>query len=479
MNVLLASPPSPFLLDDRVVPSLGVLQVAASLRDHGHDVRVLDLAGYDQVRMLEETERVIRDQYDVFGITATSPQFPYAVDLLQVIREADPGKRVILGGPHATVDPDSCGMFDCVVLGDGEDAVIQALAPDAPKVIDAASTVKKGELKWRWPARDLIDMTSYKYRLGGRLGTSMLWSMGCPWGCLWCCGRLTPFLRRQRQRNVDDVVREAEHLVEAYGVGAVTAYDDEVNIQQEPLLELCGKLAPLGLKYRAFIKANLFTDQQAEAMAKAGFIEVCTGVESGSDRILGIMQKSTTFEINRRARETAQRYGLRFKAFCSIGHVGETEWDVMETKRWLLEVRPDDFDVTVITVYPGTPIYAKREFVGHDERGHRVVKYVHASKRPEQNGATLFFTEVDYSREFAWYKGKPNAYISHVWTPDLSKEDLVRLRDQVEGEVRRELRIPFPQRYSGDYLENQENYEHSFGAGVTPQDSRVVLKGGQ
>jgi hypothetical protein len=159
--------------------------------------------------------------------------------------------------------------------------------------------------------------------------------------------------------------------------------------------------------------------------------------------------------------------------------VGETEWDVMETKRWLLEVRPDDFDVTVITVYPGTPIYAKREFVGHDERGHRVVKYVHASKRPEQNGATLFFTEVDYSREFAWYKGKPNAYISHVWTPDLSKEDLVRLRDQVEGEVRRELRIPFPQRYSGDYLENQENYEHSFGAGVTPQDSRVALKGGQ
>lgn len=477
MRVALINPPSPFLLDDRVVPSLGVLQVAASLRDHEHDVQILDLAGLDKASMADSVREAIGD-YDLYGITATTPQFPFAIDILRWIRESDPGKRVIIGGPHATVMPESCEMFDCVVMGDGEDAVIEALNSQAPKILDYASTVTKGELRWRWPARDLIDMTSYKYRLGGRLGTSMLWSMGCPFGCLWCAGRLTPFLRRQRQRNVGDVIRETEHLVATYGIGAVTAYDDEVNIQAEPLMELCQGLAPLGLKYRAFIKANLFTEAQAEAMAKAGFIEVCTGVESGSDRILGIMQKQTSFEINRRARETARKYGLRFKAFCSIGHVGETFADVMETKRWLLEVRPDDFDVTVLTIYPGTPIYAKRQFVGTDESGHRIVKYVHESKRSEENGATLFFTEVDFASEFSWYKGKPKEYISHVWTPDLSKEDLVELRDQVEDDVRKELRIPYPQRYSGDYLDGQGNLEHSYGMGINTQDSRVALKEG-
>lgn len=477
MKIVLVSPPSPFLLDDRVVPSLGVLQVAASLRDNGHDVHVLDLAGYGQERMVSEVVSAASDHYAVYGFTATTPQFPYVVELLQIIRSVCPEGRVIIGGPHATVDPESCQGFDCVVMGDGEDAVLQAIESGAPHVIDAASTVQKGELNWRWPARDLIDMYSYKYRLAGRLGTSMLWSMGCPYGCLWCCGRLTPFLRRQRQRSVDDVVSEAEHLVKTYGVGAVTAYDDEINIQPEPLVDLCNKLAPLGLRYRAFIKANLFDDQQAEAMARAGFVEVCTGVESGSDRILGIMQKGTSFEINRRAREIAKRHGLRFKAFCSIGHVGETHWDVMETRRWLLEVKPDDFDVTVITIYPGTPIYAKREFVGCEADGHRVVKYVHRSKKPGEDGATLFFTEVDYSKEFSWYKGKPNAYVSHVWTPDLSRKDLVRLRDGVEDEVRQALGIPFPKRYSGDYLESSENIEHSYGMGLSPQDSRVALKG--
>jgi len=471
MKVALINPPSPFLLDDRVVPSLGVLQVAAALRDYKHDVRVLDLAGCTHDDMLLGVQTATKDNFDVWGVTATTPQFPFAIDVLRTLREFDPGKRVVIGGPHATVMPESCQDFDRVVLGDGEEAMIQALDSNSPKQIDAASTVKKGELTWRWPARDLIDMSSYKYRLGGRVGTSMLWSMGCPFGCIWCCGRLTPFLRRQRQRNIDDVVRETEHLVDSYGIGSITAYDDEVNIQSEPLIELCNKLAPLNLKFRAFIKANIFTDAQADAMSKAGFVEVCTGVESGDDRILGIMQKQTSFQINLQARETAKKHGLRFKAFCSIGHCGESEESVANTKRWLLEAKPDDFDVTVITIYPGTPIYAERQFVGLDSEQRRVVKYVHASKRPEENGATLYFTEVNYASSFCWYKGKPNEYVSHVWSPDLSREDLVRLRDGLEDEVRRELDIPYPKRFSGDHL------EHSYGMGINTQDSRVALKG--
>ena len=393
--------------------------------------------------------------------------------MLQVIREQDPGKRVIIGGPHPTVQPESCHMFDCVVRGDGEEAILQAIEPNAPSLFDAASLTEKGELRWRWPARHLIDMESYRYSLNGRPGTSAMWSQGCPYGCNFCCGRLIPYYRRVRTRNSDDVVREMEHLQAEYGVAAITAFDDEVNLLNEPLLEVCRKLEPVGLQYRAFIKANLFTDVQAEAMARAGFVEVCTGVESGSDRILGVMQKQTSYAINLRARLIARRHGLRFKAFCSIGHVGETHVDAMRTRDWLLEARPDDFDVTVITVYPGTPIYANRESVSESSNGHRICRYVHRSQRPEEDGATLFFEEVDYAKEFCWYKGKPNEYVSHVWTPDLSREDLVRLRDAIEDEVRTTLGIPYPKRFSGDHLAEQ-GYEHSMGQGLSRQDSRVL-----
>jgi len=469
VNVLLINPPSPFLLDDRVFPPLGVLQVAAALEAEGHAVHVADLAGLaDPWSALKP---VVEEGWDVYGFTATTPQFPVTVGLAQKVREHDPGKKIIIGGPHATVQPDSCGDFDTTVLGDGEAAILEAIQPGSPARIDAASATKKGLLDWKWPARHLIDMASYQYRLAGRLGTSAVWSMGCPYGCNFCCGRLVPYYRRVRSREVADVVREMSHLGERYGIGAITAFDDEVNLLNEPLIDICNGLAPLGMNFRAFIKSNLFNDRQAEAMAKAGFVQVCTGIESGSDRILGVMQKQTSFEINLRARELARKHGLQFKAFCSVGHVGETYEDAQETKRWLLTAKPDDFDVTVITVYPGTPIYNYREYVG-DKDGHRVCKYVYKSKRPEENGATLFFEEIDYAKEFAFYKGRPKEYVSHVWTPDLSKEDLGRVRDEIEDEVRVKLGIPYPKRYSGDHLDTvAPSLEHSMGQGASPQNA--------
>ena len=39
----------------------------------------------------------------------------------------------------------------------------------------------------------------------------------------------------------------------------------------------------------------------------------------------------------------------------SIGHPGESQETILDTHRWLLAVKPEDFDVTIVTTYPGTP----------------------------------------------------------------------------------------------------------------------------
>ena len=77
MKICLIIPPSPFLLDERVFPSLGILRVAASLESDGQDVDVLDLSGVanylDAVKTYRESHRAA-----VYGVTATTPQFPFA-----------------------------------------------------------------------------------------------------------------------------------------------------------------------------------------------------------------------------------------------------------------------------------------------------------------------------------------------------------------------------------------------------------------
>src|SRR3990167_6913144 len=209
MKILMILPPSPFLLDDRVFVALGPLSVVAALENAGHDVCVEDLSGLDDVS--NRLVKRIQDGWDCYLITGTTPQWPTVIELLTVIRQHDPGKRVVVGGPHATVMPESCSMFDCVVRGDGEEAIIQAIRSDAPHLIDASNVVK-GELRYIRPARHLVDMNSYRYTLQGLKGTSAMFSTGCPYNCSFCCMRSIPTGRRVRVRDVDDVVREIEHL---------------------------------------------------------------------------------------------------------------------------------------------------------------------------------------------------------------------------------------------------------------------------
>jgi radical SAM superfamily enzyme YgiQ (UPF0313 family) len=233
-------------------------------------------------------------------------------------------------------------------------------------------------------------------------------------------------------------------------------YDDELNVNPR-MVELMDGIAraqaALGVEFRlrGFVKAQLFTDAQAAAMHRAGFRWILTGFESGSPRILENINKRATREENTRCVEIARRHGLKVKALMSIGHPGETEATVLDTHRWLLDVEPDDFDVTIITTYPGTPYYDHA--VPHPEAP-GVWTYTYA-----KTGDRLHMLELDYTEVADYYKGDPDGgYRSFVYTDTLSADDLVRLRDHVERDVRKRLGIPFNP--GAPAL----RYEHSMGA---------------
>jgi radical SAM superfamily enzyme YgiQ (UPF0313 family) len=88
------------------------------------------------------------------------------------------------------------------------------------------------------------------------------------------------------------------------------------------------------MRFRGFVKAELFTPEQARLMKQAGFKILLSGVESGSDKILTVMKKHTSREINSRCVNIAHDAGLRFKALMSIGHPGESETTIGESIEW-------------------------------------------------------------------------------------------------------------------------------------------------
>jgi radical SAM superfamily enzyme YgiQ (UPF0313 family) len=482
-------PPSVFLMDERVFMTLGILKVAAVLERAGIEVEILDLAGVENYEAVVE-DHARSSQATCYGLTATTPQMPAATKAYETIRRVRPDVRIILGGPHATLTHaahrfeqkrNSVGratkalrrlaeMFDVLVVGDGEVAVFEALQDIPPKLVDGDDPKSKLFLndeslnELPLPARHLVDVDSYHYTIDGVRAISMIAQLGCPFGCGFCGGRMSPSLRQIRTRTSASVVQEMVHLYRTYGFKGFMMYDDELNVSPK-IVELMNLIAKtqhdLGVEFRlrGFIKAELFTDHQAEAMHRAGFRWILVGFESGHDRILTNIQKRAAKADNTRCMEIAKRHNLKVKALMSLGHPGESEETIEATHDWLLSVKPDDFDATIITTYPGTPYFDQAV-----ETAPGVWTYTYP-----KTGDRLHSIEVDYCQVAEYYKGIPGEYTSYTYTDHVSTEGLVKLRDWLEADVRAKLNIPYP--VAAPALK----YEHSMGqAGLPPNILRMT-----
>src|SRR5437867_10515977 len=230
-RICLITPPSIFLLDERVFMTLGILKVAAVLEQAGIEVEMLDLSG------VENYEEVVRDHVRTrgvtcYGLTATTPQMPAATKIHRTIRQLNPSARIILGGPHVTLIHAAYKyeqkrgvtgraatayrlleeMFDVLVVGDGEMAVFEALGDTTTKLVDGDDPKSNYFLdnqkltQLPFPARHLVDVESYHYTIDSVRALPMIAQLGCPFGCGFCGGRMSPFLRRVRVRTSENIV---------------------------------------------------------------------------------------------------------------------------------------------------------------------------------------------------------------------------------------------------------------------------------
>ena len=289
-SVCLITPPSAFLLDERVFVSLGVLKVAASLEAQNYRVNFLDLSGVENfLAPLEDYLTVCQDA--AVGITTTTPQLPSVMRIAETIRRLRPDLKLILGGPHVTLVYSAKKLeakrgiangrghrsaaqleaaFDVLCSGDGELAIFEALKDDAPKMVDGDDP--KGGLfltdqmftEGPMPARHLVDLKSYRYSIEGHRATSLIAQLGCPFGCGFCGGRNSKSLRQIRNRDTDSILQEVEHLHVEHGYTGFMFYDDELNVSKS-FVELMNGLSDLqarlgaDFRLRGFVKSELFT----------------------------------------------------------------------------------------------------------------------------------------------------------------------------------------------------------------------------
>lgn len=400
MRVCLVRLPSPFLIDERCFPPLGLLAVGTYLKQLGHDVVIHD-GPLDSVPL----------DFEYYGLGPTIAEYSSAVNVLKTLKAISPSPKVVVGGPYATINPDIClrDGFDCVVQGDGESSVEEAFLGQAKVLRGEEAPLDT------YPIidRSLIDVHSYKYLLGDKVATTVMSSQGCPFKCAFCCKNY----KTVRLRSVEHVTAELDYLQREYGYTAIAFPDDLFILDRKRTERMCEVLAERGITWRCLVRGDLivkYGKEFVEMMRQSGCTDVGMGVESGSNKMLRIINKGESIETIREAVWILKNADIRVKGFFILGLPSEDKDSIQATNRFLAEAQLDDVDVKIYQPYKGTPIWDNRHLYD--------IKWMECD---------------DYSKMF--YKGKKGEYYGTVYTSKISNEEIYDAWVEMESKYKWKL----------------------------------------
>ena len=356
-------------------PSLGLLTLGAYLRDRGVDVGVSDLTFDKDLRRVHRDLRSRRP--DIVGVHTKTLTHDRAIEIARAAR--DVGAFTVAGGPDSATRTREYleSGFDAVVPAEGEGPLLE-LAERVrdggdPHGIPGLVMARHGRVE-RSPARpflrdldalplpawDLIDMEQYLGRWEHQTGerrAAVLTSRGCPFDCSWCSK--PTFGRTFRQQSPERVVAELRALRERYRVDYVRFCDDVFGISRPWIDRLLTLMIeePLELRWECLARVDLLKPDLLHRMRAAGLERVYVGVESGSQKMLDLMNRGTRLSQVERTAEALRREGIRQFWFLMLGYPGETLEDIEATLKLFRRFSPEEYSVSIAVPVPGTRFY--------------------------------------------------------------------------------------------------------------------------
>lgn len=374
---------------------LGVASLAAFVREQASDwdVAVCDTTFDPRLGRIVEFLDVAKP--DVVGVSVSTLTLGEALLACQLA--ADRGLPVIVGGPHATVDPASMIAHEsvrAVVLGEGELATLELCrmleAGERRAVEGAWVELADGSIarsagrravsdldQLPFPAWDLIDMEAYVRAWGqldsvrpGLRGANLSAARGCPFSCSFCQPVLDQmFGHRLRQRSPEHVADEIEALAGRYRIEGFWFTDDTFTIRRTWVEAFCDELErrDLHLVWGCTTRANLIAPELLRRMARVGLRKLGIGLESASERIReGVYRKGVDVAAVERTVRSAAAAGVQTLLFLMLGAPGETRQEMMATIRLATRLPATEASFSLYVPILGTALQQRMVAEGYE-----------------------------------------------------------------------------------------------------------------
>lgn len=362
----------------------GIGYIAACLRRAGHTARIF-IPDPGRMPMAQVWKELGEFKPDLVGITAVTANF---MEAGRVAAEAKKkfGCLVIMGGAHVTALPrstlESLPALDAVILGEGELPML-ALAAEFDErgkadfaSVPGAAFIKDGQYRQNprpepiadldslpYPAMDLLNGDFYQP--GGNSpnavkSAKIVTSRGCPGQCTFCANICMG--RKFRAHSPQYVVGEMKHLMRTYGIRNFRIHDDCFTADPRRVAAICDLIMKekLDVTWDAAGRVNTLLDEALVLkMKKAGCVRILLGIETGNQRINSLIGKMTTLETAERCCALLRRHGIHYFNSFLIGCEEETVSTAMDTMRFSGKLRATINVFSILTPFPGTPIFEK------------------------------------------------------------------------------------------------------------------------
>ena len=329
---------------------LSLLHLASFLIKGGYSVKILDM------RLESFTDFEIGKPLFVGISTIHGSQIRYGLEFARRVRTLDSSIPLVWGGVHPTLLPEqtvASEFVDIVVRGEGERTLLELADKfSAGEPLDGIKgiTFKSAGTIRSTPDRELMDLDEIPIELpfellsldkyptlkSGRFHIQT--SRGCPHKCGFCYN--TVYNRQTwRGKSARRVVDEIEYVLEKFPhIRIIDPIDDNFFVDQRRVMDICQEI--LNRKIKVSWRANCRFDYMSEyeqgfieLLAKSGCSEIDFGGETGSERLLSLIDKDITTEQMISSVENLRKWAPSIEPFVSwmSGLPTETEDDLMKT----------------------------------------------------------------------------------------------------------------------------------------------------
>lgn len=318
-----------------------------------------------------EVEKTIKEvSPKIVGISVLTEALGSTKKLIGIIHACLPDTVIVAGGPHAEIDSEYLLddlQVDYVMKGDGEksfyDFAYAVINGKDLKPVLGNNMVNRIIYSVRIDTSELpIPKLEYHYHYDsyGKVGRKLNLSTsrgGCIYACRFCyCSK---FKYKLRFRPPESVIEEIAYYIENYHTKKLFFVDDTFTVNRTYVEKICGLMIERNfeISWTCTTRAKQIDSQLLSLMKQAGCKSIHIGVESGSPRILELIDKKIDVDDVIHASELIKSSGIECRLFFMAGLPTETPYDLHCTMDLISQINPDETIMSMYVPIPGTSLY--------------------------------------------------------------------------------------------------------------------------